>query len=32
LLEAQAELVPARFLNQSGIIGAASFAAGKYHN
>ena len=32
LIETQAELVPACFLNQSGIIGAASFAAKKHHN
>jgi len=31
LIETQAELVPAFFLNQSGIIGAASFAAEEYH-
>ncbi len=31
-LETQAELVPARLLNQAGIIGAACFAAGKFHD
>ena len=30
-LETQAKLVPAHFLNQAGIIGAACFAAGKYY-
>ncbi|MDX2481306.1 MAG: ROK family protein [Desulfuromusa sp.] len=31
-IETQAELVPARWLNQAGIIGAACFAAGKFHD
>jgi len=32
LIETQAELVPADFLNQSGIIGASLFAAGEHHD
>jgi polyphosphate glucokinase len=31
-LETQAELVPARLFNQAGIVGAACFTAGMFHD